>query len=509
MLFTSSRSPTEPRVSLVTSSRTTERAGSQQGTVLSASSPQVPISTKATRVNSKRWKAASSDQRGASVLKLWGALLLSLIFAVLFMRPLCHRNFESSLAGARLRRLGEKEHEGEGDVPRPTSPDLAELCFALGEWIPNPPSSGGTRESPSLVEAVLAELEAELESGSESASSPPAVGTLDSDLGTSVSGTCLKRLRSEEERGQAESLFPDPSSKVARTHSSASVEQQLPSQSQLVHPSDKESRTGQLPLVQPSAGFTLFFPQYVVFQAADQPSTSSSALLASAGGASASSGPASWPTVPGSDTVPLGKHPFVRLPVLRPGVEPPQISPEWIKYGDFVPSKPCYILRHMRELFLEPELGSLGASKLVRAAQELARHAYVRMTVDVSRFKPNRAADYMARRFMVLWSLYSASQVLRQDWSSQSWWRELMDRIPCRYCPQWRPHTIELGWNERLALELSEAIQKLKNGEPLPDSVVIDLKRKIFCLPESPFRFKSPWWDLWRDDDSKFPRRLR
>ncbi|KAL8444068.1 hypothetical protein Emag_005721 [Eimeria magna] len=105
------------------------------------------------------------------------------------MLSLCHHPFGVSSPGIRLRQLGESESEEDDDLPMPSSPDLTEICYALGEWIPEPPSAGGPRASPDLVQAVLATLEAEVESKTGAATGPSALVTFDSDLEGSLRGS--------------------------------------------------------------------------------------------------------------------------------------------------------------------------------------------------------------------------------------------------------------------------------------------------------------------------------
>ncbi|KAL8269218.1 hypothetical protein Esti_006857 [Eimeria stiedai] len=460
-------------MSLDTSSGTQEYAVSRQDTVLSVFSTEDPIYKGEGSVGGsipKIWEAASFGQHGPPSLKTWWPVLLSVVLAVLFTLSLCYHSFGSSLSGTRLRQLGESENEEDGDLPIPPSPDLAELCYSLGDWTPDFPSHGGPRASPDLVEAVLASVdwtpdfpshggpraspdlveavlasaEAEDESGDEAASQP-ALATFDSSLGAFVSGTGVKRLLPEEDASEAEG--PGPSSKVARTQSPTTVEQT--SSPEPVHVGDEECQTGQMPSAQPAAGPPVEDPQSTVFETACQPSTSSSTVPALDEGASTSLGASGRLAPLVHERDPPQKHPFVRRPVLQPSVEAAQFSPHCLKHTYHAPRDLCLILRIMRELFRKKEISLACAYNLVCRAQELARLAYASMTVDVSRFKPVRAVEYLGRRFMAL----------------------------------------------------CDAIEQLKSGNPLPEDVVVDLKRRILCLRNSPSRFKVSSWDPWRDDD--------
>ncbi|KAL8444434.1 hypothetical protein Emag_005529 [Eimeria magna] len=499
-------SSSESRMSPDTSSGAPEYVASERDAVLSAFTPQDLIqrgARSASGSSPQLRQAASSGQRRAPLLKTLGAVLLSVMLAVLLMHSLCHSSFRRSLPGSEVRRLGESGSEEDLDVPRPDSPDFTELCHALGEWSPDSPLPGERRASLDLVEAILAGVEEEEESGNEAALSPPPVLTFYSDPRILVSGAGLKRSRGEDDWDEAESPDPSPSSKIARMHSPTGVEQ---TSLQSLHPGDGETKTGQMSSVHPPTGSASDVPQDIGLLTSHRPTASSSTVPALDEGASTSSGASELAVT----LVPEGHspqaHPFVRLPPLQPGVESPQLSLELIKQADFAPHKHCFILRTMRELFLKPELDRTDALTLVCLAQDLARYAYAGLSRDVSGLKPNRAAEYLARRFMVVWSLYAAAQTLHHDWPNLPWWQAIADNVSTRYSPLEKRRTLKPESNNCLVLDLINALEKLKSGIPVPEDVVIDLKRRIFCSPDSPSRFKTAWWDPWRDDDREYSR---
>ncbi|KAL8435081.1 hypothetical protein ACSSS7_002671 [Eimeria intestinalis] len=236
-------------------------------------------------------------------------------------------------------------------------------------------------------------------------------------------------------------------------------------------------------------------------QVASQPPASLSSGPVSQKEASTSSG-ATWSgaaSMTGSN--PSRKHPFVRLPTLKPGVQPPQFVPLLVEMTAGSLRSHCSSLREIRRLFLKEELNLEEARQLVSHAEDVARHAYAYMTNDLIHVSPAKAAEALSRRFMVWWTLLSASQVLGADWQNQSWWKELALKVPTRFFARhdWVPRGLD--FNYRLIEDLSEALEKLKSGRPLPDELVIDLKRRIFCSPHSPSHLKIPSWDPWRDDD--------
>ncbi|KAL8271090.1 hypothetical protein Esti_005007 [Eimeria stiedai] len=196
-----------------------------------------------------------------------------------------------------------------------------------------------------------------------------------------------------------------------------------------------------------------------------QTAASSSALPSSGGLVSTPSGPSAGvapPQAPGSGPHP--QHPFVRLPALAPG------------------------------------LGQIEANELVSHAQFLANHAYHWMRSEVEGLRPAVAVVRLGRRFMVMCSLFRASEALGQGWLSQAWWGELMDRIPIRYFYDVDKQSRAYAFYAELAMELSAALQVLRNGERLSNETIVDLTRKLICIADSPFRADSRW-EPWRQDD--------
>ncbi|KAL8448506.1 hypothetical protein Emed_003686 [Eimeria media] len=432
------------------------------------------------------WVATPGMQRRASVLKRWWLISLSAI-VVLLMASICHQKLgASSLEGVQVRRLAEGEEEEHDGLPRSSSLDFVEFCYALGNWTPQASVPGEPRASPSFVEAVLAGLEAEAESGEGAATSsgPPATSE---GMGAHGSGTVLKLV-----------IYEKDSDEEGKRASSWKVES---GDSAPVSLGDERSQISQAASLQPSSAFTPVHPPYTFVPVVPAPSTSSSSVLVLEEKASTSSEaprPEAASSVSRSD--PPRKHPFVHLPRLQPGVEPPQFSSALMKFVDSCSREHCTTLRIMRELFLKEELNQYDAYMLVSNAEELAKHAYAKMTTDVSTYTPTIALEFLSRRFMVFWSLYSASQVLRQDWPRQSWWRELAEIVPTRYRPRKDLSSRTLEFNYCLIRDLVEAIEQLKRGQPLPDDLVIDLKFRIFCSPQSPSRLKISSWEAWRDD---------
>ncbi|KAL8444071.1 hypothetical protein Emag_005724 [Eimeria magna] len=213
-------------MSLNSSSRTDQPIEIKRDVALPASSPQEYVYAIPHNLNGltfRRRNAASCRQHGVSSLKTWWPFLLSVVFVFLTV-SICHHNIgRSSVKRIQVRRLGESESESDDDLPRPLPRDLAELC---GDWTYEFPLPGEPRASPGLVEAVLASVEEEVESGDRAGSSPspPAISH---GLGALVPGRGLKRLLYGEDSDEED--YWGPSSKVARTYTPTSADHTVPS----------------------------------------------------------------------------------------------------------------------------------------------------------------------------------------------------------------------------------------------------------------------------------------
>ncbi|KAL8445376.1 hypothetical protein Emed_005643 [Eimeria media] len=424
------------------------------------------------------------------------------------MQCLCHHHFGSSLPGSEVRRLADSGSEEEGDLPRPESPDFAELCQALGEWAPEFPLPGGPRASPDLVEAILASVEAEGELEVEPATSSSVAATFEGDQGASVSGAGLKRLRFED-GDEVESPDPGPSSKIARPHSSTTAESTV--LSQLVYLGDRGTKSVQAPpLLHPPAQSSSS-PQTSKSTSVSQQSAITSGVPHAAGltGAasfseekpSTSSSSALEPRARGTpQTAPLRKHPFVRLASLQFGVGSVEFAADAIRSATRVNPRYITTLREMRELFLEERLSETDAKRLIFLSLDLAEHTYHMQTTTVYEVRPSHAAGILGQRFMIFWSLFSASQVLQQNWPRQTWWKEVAARVPIEYPPgsAWRAHASP--FHVQLCLDLCRALSDLKNGIPVSDEMTISIKHRLFCSKPSPYQFGNPSWAPWKED---------
>ncbi|KAL8444066.1 hypothetical protein Emag_005719 [Eimeria magna] len=399
---------------------------------------------------------------------------------------------------------GRGRSEDAGDVTGPPSPDFSELCLELGAWSPSDPSPGGARYSPLLVDAFFTSLDQSIAQPPAQTSTPGAAPTPRELL--------LAQPKAGEKRPLNEEEFDDeagPSWKAARTHAQAGAMQASPSQ--LVHfgswepeassqPSPEQLTLADPLSFQPSSSSAV--SHLMQTAPAHQPAEPASASTEV--GFLLSAGPAAGLPPPQRPEADLGpRHPFVRVPRLKPGVRPRQFMASTMRSASLASRRHCHVLVRIRELLRESQLGNTGAHNLVYYAEELATNAYHTMQDTIEDLSPVVAATRLGRRFLVIYCLLRASQVLGQKWPSESWWSELMARIPHRYFFAWERGPRASAFNASLANDLSRAIALLKSGIYPPPRVIIQLKRRLFCMSESPVIFKEKVWDPWRRDDEE------
>ncbi|KAL8435083.1 hypothetical protein ACSSS7_002673 [Eimeria intestinalis] len=406
---------------------------------------------------------------------------------------------------------GDEESEDAGEVPGTPSSDYGDLCAELGDWIPLDASSGGPRTSPLFVEAYFASLDQSAAQSAAQISPPAAAPTIEEPLSAESRAGGKRPL---DEESSDEEAAPGPSWRVAGTRAPRGGGHA--SSPQVVHPGSSgpkaSSQPGLEPLTPDQASHPLFFRPpisspvshslHIALAHQLAASTSASADVAT----SSSAGPvAGLPQPQRLEGGGSPQHFFVRLPTLQPGVTARPFMPSAMRSGDLVPRRQWNILHRMWALFKKEQLDDQETQNLVYLAEKLASHAYHTMQERVDRLSPYAAVTRLGRAFLTLLHLLYASQVLKQNWPSHSWWGELMRKIAVDYFYAWDNDGRISPFQARLANDLSAASKQLKSGVFPPARVVDDLKRRLFGMPWSPATFKDKVWDPWRQDDEKSP----
>ncbi|KAL8434389.1 hypothetical protein ACSSS7_003215 [Eimeria intestinalis] len=194
-------------------------------------------------------------------------------------------------------------------------------------------------------------------------------------------------------------------------------------------------------------------------------------------------------------------HPYYRL---APAPSDPVLIP--LRTEDlFVHGRGCTTVRDclapVRRLLLKSQLTPEDAQQLIFAAERLITYLFRLHRGPVDGKAPNVAAYTLGMRFICMEALVSLVQIFGPAMNPQDWFPRLVQVIPTSFNP-WaikddRRNTHYL-W---LALQLAEALEQLKRGQRPPMATVVMLKRALFHLASSPFRFREPEWNPWRDMD--------
>ncbi|KAL8426063.1 hypothetical protein Efla_001981 [Eimeria flavescens] len=467
------------------------------------------------------------------------------------------------LAGADRRRLAEgsgDEASHGSDRERGTpSPDFLEMCLQLGEWKPSDNEPGDPRASPIMMEYLFSELEGNTSGGFPTSASPgvstpqqqqkPQQQLQQEQQQLVLLQQKLEQLEQQqlqqlqllhqqkkylklEQQQQQRRLQKMQQHPLQHPQQLQQLEQQLQQleqqlqkleqqqhqqlqqlkrlkqeQQQLLLQLQQLQQQHQQPQQQPLAvGFVAFQDPASTDAAAGTGGAAVSALAdLSAASSHPSSSRASTSTAGVSAQLPLTgflKHPFVRYPRLRPGVTCREFCESMLNFPHIPPRQHAPAMHRMRALLAEEVLDQQQAEELLLLSEQLARYCLVHMRNPVDAMRPAHAAEALGRRFLIYHALYCASQTLNQHWQGTPWWRE-MGKGLSGDCKREKRHYFS-NYNVfsiRLAVDLLGAIKKLKNGEPLNEDVVIDLKRRLFCNKKSPLRFRGPQWDAWRKDD--------
>ncbi|KAL8435084.1 hypothetical protein ACSSS7_002674 [Eimeria intestinalis] len=387
---------------------------------------------------------------------------------------------------------GGEESEDAGDEAGPPSPDFSQLCLELGAWSPSEPLPGQSRPSPVFVEGFFASLDQSATQSPAQTSPPTAAQTL-KELLLHESRAKTKRPWDEEDEDISDDeSSPGPSWKVARTRAPAPLAQPGPglrTPAQASHPVS----------FQPPISGTVSQPPHTGPAHHLAASTSASSDVATASSAGPVTGPPQPQRLEGGGPP---QHPFVRFATLHPGVTTTRpFMPSTMRSGFIAPRRQCNTLVKMREILRKRYLDRRDAHNLVHLAEQLASHAYHFMQDQPGDLSPYFATARLGRKFMVLLYLLRASVALDQDWPSQSWWGELMQRVPHAFHIDVERDRRASPFHCRLANDLSTALAKLKTGVFPSSRTIVDLKRRLFCVPQSRDTFKERVWDPWRQDD--------
>ena len=196
------------------------------------------------------------------------------------------------------------------------------------------------------------------------------------------------------------------------------------------------------------------------------------------------------------------QHPFYRLPAGHP--ETPLTLFDGVYAMTAMPATAglAYKLARVQQIFSKPSLCRYDFLALMGLAYDLVRYATTRLPMDLSSERPNELVAPLARRVLLLDSLWGICEVVGTPMNKGQWWDKLMETMSN---PQGRPpsRVFRRGWYYFVE-QLIAALEIYRTGGRPPPEMVVEIKRKIFSKEFGHRLFQNHDWDLWRQLDKEF-----
>lgn len=465
----------------------------------------IPIDSPSERVQRRSPKSASYYP---FLQRLFALALLTALVGLSVMASTCSRlRTKPNALGRRLADGGDEE-----DPARAISPELELLCWAAEGWAPADAPPGHPRSSPQMVEAVLEGIEAPLEGFSEDSE----------DEGAGPSGMQPPLPHGQQQAvpssapssgppvapgpypGAAQGLSEDTGQPGGSGSGQPPIHSVEDSDEDVPGPAPKRPKLPQVhqpppPAASPSP-HSAVSPGLQAGPVAPHPSQAQAPGAAQGLLPDSGAGPSRATVDPLVAQPPQGpplQHPYVRLPVVLPGVTPRPWCASCALPAPPAGSTANSLLLRMRELLLLPTLDNNALEDLMQATELLARHTISRLCRVPKNVVPADLVRERGTKFLVFDALHSAAQVA--GLGVPPWWQRATEvALKDLSVPEEpRGGRSNLRW---LAKQLNAALQKYKDGGfPSPEEVM-QLKRLLFCGDESPGYFLRPEWQPWKDD---------
>lgn len=199
-------------------------------------------------------------------------------------------------------------------------------------------------------------------------------------------------------------------------------------------------------------------------------------------------------------------HPFYKTPTLQQGVTWRPFSLDVARACNPRVHSIDFNLRYMRTLLLQDAIQQNEMKGFINKMEVIAGYLLEFHCKSVLSATPRDAARHLGVRYLILDTLYAATEVLGKPGNANSWWAELVKNIPCEVAEYDCERSLgpQFLANVKTARELSVALQKLKLGVRPSSLETVRLKRMLFCEDTSPPFFRSRNWDPWRQDNNRW-----
>ncbi|CDJ54083.1 hypothetical protein EBH_0020700 [Eimeria brunetti] len=159
------------------------------------------------------------------------------------------------------------------------------------------------------------------------------------------------------------------------------------------------------------------------------------------------------------------------------------------------------VLASVRELLIKQQLRPNEIQSLILLAEQLVKAVCNMGKFSHNFLAPHRVREPAARRFLIADALWGISEVVGPLMRKDDWWNEVMDRLLLIPPMSITMRKMESDGSD-MVIRIIAALRVYQGGRRPPPREVIELKRMIFCSPKSPYMFRSPAFDKFREDDA-------
>ncbi|CDI85521.1 hypothetical protein, conserved [Eimeria praecox] len=198
------------------------------------------------------------------------------------------------------------------------------------------------------------------------------------------------------------------------------------------------------------------------------------------------------------DCTDLGAHPYVRFPVLDPGVVPRHVNVSVVFASQRPNVSPFPYLHRIRKLYAQKTLNQSNADELVCLIENLVSIVWSQAQMEQRDFRPFTIASTYGMYFLTLDSLVCAMEILGDSMEVPQWWDKFVGVINTKM----HFYSVQgpAGFSRRITKRLGPALEIYKEGKRPPSMEVIALKKLLFCSRDRPNIFRKPEWIPWQND---------
>ncbi|KAL8448047.1 hypothetical protein Emed_004046 [Eimeria media] len=202
---------------------------------------------------------------------------------------------------------------------------------------------------------------------------------------------------------------------------------------------------------------------------------------------------------------PLKDHPLIRLPKVLPGAITRKLKFDFESIPQALQHRTqLRLLKEIRALFLEPELGSEEIERLMLLAEALFYRESSGASIADPGSRPSHILERVASDFMVFDVLVCTMHLVGQAKDLEKEWKKFIALHKIHYeFPESTRHghytQAKVKQNVRWARRISAALEIYEKGSRPPAAEVVAIKKMIMSNP-SIRRFAGAAGQVWRDD---------